>query len=188
MISAVVLAADRPRPGGEVSFLETFRGKPVLQRVLETALRSSVDEVICVVRDLEQARAHIPLVHDKLSWVIDYGADYGKSHALVAGLWTVNPLSGGAVFLNGDQPMVSRFVIDSLIERFAQTSALIVVSTIASQPRYPIIFRRDLFPELLKLRGDQDGRHLIESSGRTDFLATDERAMFALERARQMNN
>jgi len=188
MISAVVLAADRPRPGGEVLFLESFRGKPVLQRVLETALRSDADEVICVVRDLAQARAHIPLVNDKLSWVIDYGADYGKSHALVAGLWAIDPSSGGAVFLNGDQPTVSRNIINGLIDRFVHTSALIVVSTIASQPRYPILFRRELFPELLKLRGEQDGRQLIESSGRTDFMAADERAMFALERARHMNN
>jgi CTP:molybdopterin cytidylyltransferase MocA len=50
-----------------------------------------------------------------------------------------------------------RDLIDSLIEKFKKSDASIV----ASLPRSPILFRRDLFPELLKLTGDDIGRSLL---------------------------
>ena len=41
-----------------------------------------------------------PAVADeKLFWLLDYGADRGKSHSMIAGLWTVHPQSAGVLFL-----------------------------------------------------------------------------------------
>ena len=162
MISAVVLAAGRAQRMGEQKLFLPLRGKPVLQWVLESALKSDLHEVICVVRDLAMVRQRIELVHERLFWLVNYGADRGQSTSIMAGLWATNPKSQGALFLVGDQPMVRRELIDSLIERFESSSALIVAPSFQGQARNPVLFRRSLFPELLQLTGDRGGRAVIE--------------------------
>jgi len=162
MISAVVLAAGRAQRMGEQKLFLPLRGKPVLQWVLETALASDVHEVICVVRDLKSVRPGIRLVDERLFWLVNHAADRGQSTSVVAGLWATNPKSQGALFLVGDQPMVQRELTDSLIQCFKSSSALIIAPTFGGQPRNPVLFRRDLFPELLKLTGDRGGRVLLE--------------------------
>src|SRR5688572_24483688 len=97
-ISAVVLAAGRAERMGEEKLLLPLGGKPVLQRVLESALASDVHEVICVVRDLAPIRRQISLSDDRLCWLVNYAADRGQSTSVIAGLWAIDPQSNGALF------------------------------------------------------------------------------------------
>jgi molybdenum cofactor cytidylyltransferase len=162
MISAVVLAAGRAQRMGEQKLLLPLKGKLVLQRVLETALASKIHELVCVVRNLESVRSRISIVDERLYWLTNYAADRGQSTSVIAGLWAIDARSDGVLFLVGDQPMIETKLIDSLIECFDKTSALIVAPSFAGQTRNPVVFRRDLFPELLQLSGDRGGRALIE--------------------------
>jgi molybdenum cofactor cytidylyltransferase len=162
MISAVVLAAGRAERMGEQKLLLPLRDKPVLQWVLESALESEVHEVICVVRDLEPLHRRISLAGDRLFWSVNYAADRGQSTSVVAGLWAIDPKSAGALFLVGDQPMIRPELINSLIARFERGAAWIVAPGFQGQTRNPVLFRRDLFPELIRLTGDRGGRVLIE--------------------------
>jgi molybdenum cofactor cytidylyltransferase len=162
MISAVVLAAGRSQRMGEQKLLLPLGGKPVLQRVLESALASDLAEIVCVVRDLKTVRRHVCLVNERLLWLVNYAADQGQSSSVIAGLWAIHPKSDGAMFLVGDQPMLRSELIDALIARFEQTDALIVAPSFHGITRNPVVFRRDIFPELLKLKGDRGGRSLIK--------------------------
>lgn len=171
MISAVVLAAGRAERMGEQKLLLPLNDKPVLQWVLESALASNVHEVTCVVRDLKVVRQRITLSHYRLHWLINYAADRGQSTSVIAGLWAIDPRSDGALFLVGDQPLVRKDLLDALIQRFEQSSAWIVAPSFKGQARNPVLFRRELFPELLRLTGDRGGRFLIEKhKKRTDFV------------------
>ena len=162
MISAVVLAAGRAERMGEEKLLLPLRGKPVLQWVLESALASQLREVICVVRNLEGVRRNISLAAERLYWLTNCAADRGQSTSVIAGLWAIDPQSAGALFLVGDQPMIRGDLIDTLIERFRNSAALIVAPRCQGQPRNPVLFRRDLFPQLLRLTGDRGGRMLLD--------------------------
>ena len=171
MISAVVLAAGRAERMGEQKLLLPLNDKPVLQWVLESALASNVHEVTCVVRDLKVVRQRITLSHYRLHWLINYAADRGQSTSVIAGLWAIDPRSDGALFLVGDQPLVRKDLLDALIQRFEQSSAWIVAPSFKGQARNPVLFRRELFPELLRLTGDRGGRFVIEKhKKRTDFV------------------
>lgn len=179
MISAVVLAAGGAAKNGGPSLFSPLQGKPALQWVLESALESDLHEVICVARDLASARQRIALVHERLFWLANPAADRGQSTSVIAGLWAVDPKSHGVLFLAGDQPMIRRELIDALVQRFESSSALIVAPTFAGQTRNPAVFRRGLFPELLKLTGDRDGRALIEKQiNATEFLEWNQEAPF----------
>src|SRR5919106_1543939 len=77
----------------------------------------------------------------------------------------------GALFIVGDQPMIRPEIINALIERFEKSSALIVAPSFQGHARNPVLFRRDLFPDLLRLKGDRGGRALLETyRDRTDLV------------------
>jgi molybdenum cofactor cytidylyltransferase len=162
MISAVVLAAGRAQRIGREKLLLPLRGKPVLQWVLESALASDLDEIVCVTRELTSAQRQLNLSDERLLWLTNYAADRGQSTSVISGLWATNPRSDGVMFLVGDQPLIRKELINALIEKFKSGSAWIVAPSFEQAPRNPVLFRRDLFPELLQLTGDRGGRMLIE--------------------------
>jgi molybdenum cofactor cytidylyltransferase len=162
MISSVVLATGRADRASEQKLLMPLRDKPVLQWVLESALASDLHEIVCVVHNLGAVRRKISLVHERLYWLTNQAADQGQSTSVIAGLWAIDPKSVGVLFLVGDEPMVQHELIGLLVERFKTTNALIVAPSFRGQTRNPVLFRRDLFPELLQLTGDRVGPGLIE--------------------------
>jgi molybdenum cofactor cytidylyltransferase len=171
MISAVVLAAGSARRMGEQKLLLPLAGKPVLQWVLERAVASDVAEVVCVVRNLELLPPRISIGDEKMLWLINYAADRGQSASVIAGVWAIDPHSEGALFMVGDQPLIRSELINTLIKRFAETGALIVAPTYRGEARNPVLFRREIFPELLELSGDRGGRALIaRHAQRTEFV------------------
>ena len=147
---------------GEQKLFLPVRGKPVLQWVLESALAADLDEIICVARDLGPVRRQITVSDERLFWLLNYAADRGQSTSVIAGLWAANPESEGVMFLVGDQPLISKDLLNALIERFEDSSDLIVAPKFNGEARNPVLFRRRLFPELLKLTGDRGGRALLE--------------------------
>lgn len=170
MISAIILAAGRGERMGESKMFLPLGGKPVLQWVLESALASDLDEVICVTRELNAARRQINVADERLFWLLNYAADRGQSTSVIAGLWAANPASDGVMFLCGDQPLVRLELINALIEKFEDTAAWIVAPKFNGEVRNPILFHRKLFPELIQLSGDHSGRPLLEKHKRKTAL------------------
>ena len=170
MISAIILAAERSERMGEPRLFLPLGGKPVLQWILENALASDLDEVICVTRELNSARRQINIADERLFWLINYAADRGQSTSVIAGLWAANAASDGVMFLCGDQPLVRPELINALIEKFDDTEAWIVAPKFNGEVRNPILFHRKLFPELLQLTGDRSGRPLLDKHKRKTAL------------------
>ncbi len=164
MVSAVVLAAGRVESTEQQKRLLPVPNQSVLQRVLEDALASKVREVVCVVSDLASAGRCIMIENERLIWLLKYGADGGPNSSLIAGLWAIDPSSDGVLFLAGDQPLIRSELIDALIERFESGHALIVAPSFQGQPRNPLLFRREMFPDLLKGTGDRSGLALLEKN------------------------
>jgi hypothetical protein len=73
MISAVVLV----EVGAQKNGLPEARsiGNPALHSLLENAIHSELDEIICVVRGLALLRPQLAVADEKLFWLLDYGAD-----------------------------------------------------------------------------------------------------------------
>ena len=179
MISGIVLAAGKADRMGQPKLFLPRHGKPVLQWVLESVLATKVIEVICVVRDLAAVRAHISVADHRLSWLVNDRADAGQSSSVIAGLWAVDPKADAALFVVGDHSMLSSELINALIDRFNRVSAPIIAPTFQGQVRNPALFRREIFPELLKLEGDRGGRAVIEKyQDRLELVQWNEAAPF----------
>ena len=66
-----------------------------------------------------------------------------------------------AVFLLGDQPLVSSRAIEALVSAFRSGHSAVVRPRYRGTPGHPVLFSRALFPELLQVTGDQGGRELL---------------------------
>ena len=162
MVSAILLAAGKAERMGKPKLFLPLGRKPVVQWVLESVLTTKVCEVICVVRDLIAVQANVSVADDRLVWLVNDRADSGQSSSVITGLWGVDGRSEGALFVVGDQPLLGSALLEALIDRFESVSAPIVAPSYQGEIRNPVIFRRDLFPELLRLEGDRGGKAVIE--------------------------
>ncbi len=167
-VSAVVLAAGEGRrmgsaPAGDPALKLALRlgGKSILRRVVDTALAAPVGEVVVVLghgaAELEQELPRDPRVHTV------YNPDYstGQSSSLRAGINAIASQAQAAVFLLGDQPLVSLQAIESLVGEFRRSRSAVVRPRYRGTPGNPVLFSRALFPELLQVTGDQGGRELL---------------------------
>jgi len=163
MISGIVLAAGSAERMGRQKLLLDFKGKPVLQWVLEAAIASVLSEIVCVARDAQEYGSKISVAAGRLKWVSNPKADAGLSTSVAAGLRAVSARSEAALFLVGDQPFVTAELIDGVIKLYQErTPVLLVAPSCQGQTRNPVLFHKALFPELLRLSGDTGGRGLIE--------------------------
>ena len=133
----------------------------MLRWILENVLASEADEVICVTDDLAAARREILLADSRLIWHFNSTAVRGQSTSVIAGLWASHPESDGVMLVAGELPLVRKELINALIARFENSPASIIVGSSSEQPTHPMLFRRELYPELLRLTGDDRGLSLI---------------------------
>lgn len=136
-------------------------GKSLLRRVVEAALASTVNEIV-VVLGCGADELALELPHDpRIRKVFNPEYTAGQSTSLKAGIDVIGSGAEAAVFLLGDQPLISSEAITALIEVFRSSRAAIVRPLYRGTPGNPVLFARSLFGELQQVTGDQGGRELL---------------------------
>lgn len=167
-IAGIVLAAGMSKRFDGNKLLADFQGKPLIRRVLETALASRLEQVVLVLGYESERVCSVlePLLDNhRLEVVLNPSYQKGQSSSVIAGLNAVYDHISAAMFLMGDQPMLNAGVIDTLIARYqGQTGKGICYPTCNGQRRNPVIFSERFFPDMLNLSGDTGARALIEGN------------------------
>ncbi len=162
-IAAIVLAAglsSRMAPQNKL-LLPDRGGKPMVARVVDSALSSAARPVLVVIGHQEDA------VRDALAGrPVTYvrAADYaeGLAASLKAGIAALPPNAAAAVVCLGDMPLVVGRIIDRLIEAYDPDEGRpIVVPTHHGKQGNPVLWDRRFFPEILALSGDVGARFLL---------------------------
>ena len=161
-VSGVVLAAgDSSRLGGEVpKQLRTFSGEALVRHAVRAATRSQLQEVLVVVG--HASRQVTEAVSDFDVRIID-NPDFlsGQSSSVRAGLAGIAAEAAAALFIPGDQPLLSSQLIDRVITTYDASGEPIVVPICEGRRGAPVLFGRELFFELERLTGDTGGRSVI---------------------------
>lgn len=168
-IAGIVLAAGgSSRYGRAKQFLE-WKGEPFLVRTARTALEAGLEPVLVVIGS-DQERAEEALQGMELGVIPNPEWESGQSSSVRKGIEALPDHLGGAVFLLVDQPQISPEVVRSLLDRHARHLAPITALQINQRKAHPVLFDRELFSELMKIRGDLGGRLLFEQHP-VDYLA-----------------
>ncbi len=174
-VAGILLAAGSATRFGSAKQLLDWKGKPFVRHVAETALHAGLEPVVVVTgfhhADVESALNGLPVI-------ILHNPDYaqGQSTSIKAALSSpsINPKDlgrvGAAIFLLADQPQIPAEVIRALVERHARNLPPVLAPLVLEERRAnPVLFDRDVFPDLMQITGDIGGRAVF-SKHKVEYL------------------
>ncbi len=148
MLSLIVLAAGKStRMRGRNKLLAQIHGKPMIRKVVETALNSKADEVIVVLGwEAEKLRA---VLHDLPCHLImnrDY--EQGQSSSVKAGLRAIGNATRAIIVLPADIAKIDTSSINLVIDEYNQTEAPLIIAAYKGNLGHPILLSKELFKEI----------------------------------------
>lgn len=176
MIVGVLLAAGAgTRFGGDKLLARLPDGTPVGVRAART-LRSGVDRCLAVVRPGDEALARL-FETEGLDVALFPGADDGMGASLAFGVSAVPDADGWIVAL-ADMPFLRRESVEDVAGRL-RAGAWIAAPSRQGRRGHPVGFTRELFPELIRLGGDQGARILLEKyASRVELIESEDSGIF----------
>jgi len=158
----VMLAAGSSNRMGQPKQLLAYRGKALIEYILQIAL-SSICKQIAVVLGAN-ADQILPYVQQQDVLIVQ-NKDWkeGMASSIRCGLSALTnqfPSLAGAIFMVCDQPFVSVSLINDLVDKKKSTGKSIIACTYKETMGTPALFSSMHFPELMQLQG-QDGAKKI---------------------------
>jgi molybdenum cofactor cytidylyltransferase len=173
VIAGVVLAAGLSRRMGRAKMLMPVDGRAIVRHAVESVLAGGVDSVWVVTGpDVEPVEA--ALAGLALQIVVNPAPEEGQASSLRAGIAAL-PASVDAVLIAlGDQPALAPSIIPALLAARRTSPKLIVAPRYRDGQGNPVVFKREIFPELLRLTGDQGARPIIQKEpARVEWVELD---------------
>ncbi|MEX1298552.1 MAG: nucleotidyltransferase family protein [Desulfotignum sp.] len=165
-VAGIILAAGCGSRMGRAKQLLPFGDTTLLGRVIATAGAAGLDAVFVVLgfeagqirrmlHRTSSGRTGIQFV-DNPDW------HKGQSSSVSAGLKDLPPDMNGALFLLGDQPLVTVQTINQLVFAFQTTDHWILAPRFKGQRGNPVLVASPLFDRLTQPAGDAGARILFE--------------------------
>lgn len=173
MIAAIVLAAGLSRRMGQAKLLMPVGGRAIIRYVVESVLAGGVDSVWVVTGpDVEPIEA--ALAGFEVQIVVNPAPEEGQAGSVRTGIAAL-PRSADAVLIAlGDQPSLAPSIIPALLAARRASPKLIVAPRYRDGQGNPVLFKREIFPELLRLTGDLGARPIIQKEpARVEWVELD---------------
>ena len=163
MISAIVLAAGESKRMGQTKQLLEWKGRTILQRVLENLSSSRVDEVILVLGN-EAEKILQKVDTPKVKVVINKNYKEGMITSIQEGLTNLDDKVEAFFIVLADQPAVGPEVFDRLISEFRGVTPQksIILPAFRGRRGHPALFSVKYREEALHIEGDVGFRQVLQ--------------------------
>lgn len=164
-VTAVILAAGGSTRMRETKQLLPWGNTTLVGNAVQTAGEAEVSEIVVVTGNrAQEVQAQVNAVPTRVPVRVAHNSEWqtGRASSVRTGIGGVNENSSGALFINADQPFLTANAINALLEAFFETGAPLIVPIYEGRTGSPVLFARELFPELTILQGEQGGRDLLE--------------------------
>ena len=169
-IGIIILAAGESKRLGRAKQLLEIQGKTLIERIIETALKTNFQTTIVLGAKAEKIQPKIEKMSVEI--VVNENWQNGMSSSIVCGLSklleTQKDLSA-IVILLCDQPFVSTEAILQLIEKQRLAQKKIVASEYENTFGVPALFTKEIFDELLNLDKKVGAKSIIKKYAETDL-------------------
>jgi molybdenum cofactor cytidylyltransferase len=173
VIAGIVLAAGLSRRMGQSKVLMKVGGRAIIRYVVESVLAGGVDSV-WVVTGPDVAPIEAGLAGLEVQIAVNPAPEAGQAGSVRAGIAALPPSVDAALIALGDQPLLAPSIIPALLAARRTSPKLIVAPRYRDGQGNPVVFKREIFPELLRLTGDQGARPIIQKEpARVEWVELD---------------
>jgi molybdenum cofactor cytidylyltransferase len=161
-LTGLILAAGMSKRLGQPKQLLPYRGTTLLGWALAQAEASqALDEVLLVLGHArEDILARVTLGRAQPVTNVEFSEGCAASYR--AGLAAANPLAQGVMILLSDQPGVDVEAIERVASTWRAEGGVILTASYQGKPGHPLLFDRQLFPQLAALNGDKAAWKLVD--------------------------
>ena len=161
MLAAVILAAGASIRMGAPKAQIPYRGRTFLEHLLEVARHPRIELTRVVIgAGANELRDKIAL--DPSCIVFNPDWQKGQLSSIQAALRSLPPgKTEGVILFLVDQPLITAAVVGELIKKFDTGGKPIAIATYHGRRGHPVIFRSDLYEELLAAPLDIGARAVV---------------------------
>jgi len=158
-IWAIILAAGESKRMKVPKMLLPYRGKTIIEKVIENVAASEVDKTVVVLGSAKdkimEVIGHLPVVHS-------YNEKYrqGMFSSVKSGLRSLPEEFGAVIVIPGDQPMISHETINLLIDAYRKSGKGILIPVFNNKRGHPLLVSSRYREEIGKLDGNEGLRAL----------------------------
>ncbi len=169
MVSGIILAAGLSTRFNGNKLMFEIKHKKLIEYVMENVNKSQLYEKIIVINGMSDFKKLIP---ENFKVVINNNHSSGMSSSIKIGIENVSGNSDGAMIILGDAPLITKEIIDKLIDEYSVHDAGMTGVYHNGDVRNPVIFSRKYFGELKGITGDRGAKTIVKRYS-DDFFKID---------------
>jgi molybdenum cofactor cytidylyltransferase len=160
MLAAVILSGGASRRMGSPKALLPFQGRPFLEHLLDVTKHPKIGTRRVVLgTHAEHIGKEVALNSEEV--VINEYWEQGQLSSIQAALRSLPTGTDGIMLCLIDHPLVSRALVNGLVELFYATQAPIVVPVFEGRRGHPVIFSAAVYAELEKAPLELGARSVV---------------------------
>jgi len=160
-IAAVILAAGESSRLGAPKQLVKIGKQTLIENVIRIAQNNQLGPIIVVLGAYQKEIASV-IRYLKVRTVSNVNWMNGLSSSIIIGIKALPKAIDAAMLFVVDQPFVSDEVVTTLIKNFHKSEKYICAPLVNGIQCPPVLYKKDVFKELLELKGDQGGKEVIK--------------------------
>ena len=141
--------------------LLNWQGEYLVNHIIQTAAASEIGDITVVLGcHKELIEPKIKATHARI--IVNPNWISGLSSSIKCGISSLAEDIEGAFVILLDQPFISIRLFNDMIDLFYKNQSMITAPRVGRQQANPVLFRRDIFPELLQISGDKGAKGLLK--------------------------
>ena len=167
MITAILLAAGQSkRLRGENKLTKLFKGKPLINHILFSLIKSKVNKII-IVLGFEHLKIKTKLLKSKkINFVINKNYKKGMSSSIKTGLKKLSKNSQGFLIVLGDMPNITQTTINKICLSITGSDKEIILPKFKNKTGNPIGFKQSMIKNIYKIKGDRGAKNIIKKNNK----------------------
>jgi len=167
MITAILLAAGQSkRLKDENKLTKLFKGKPLINHILFSLIKSKVNKII-VVLGFEHLKIKTKLLKSKkIKFAINKNYKKGMSSSIKTGLKKLPKNSQGFLIVLGDMPNITKTTINKICSLIARSDKEIILPKFKNRTGNPIGFKQSMIKNIYKIKGDRGAKNIIKKNNK----------------------
>lgn len=160
----IILAAGNSSRLGKPKQLLNYKGKTLLQTVIDEALKTA-DATVTVVLGAYADEILAKHQNDQVNFVINKNWESGMASGIAAGISAViekNDKTESIIIAVADQVFIKMSTFNHLIEKHQETGKNIIASAYAGTIGTPVLFGKQYFDALLALKGTDGAKKILK--------------------------